>query len=67
MTNLPEKLGFLLEFQAEFQAVGGGIHSLATKLLNSFNLEDSGKFKTRQLWQLLSNFIFIQKHLMLVQ
>ena len=30
-------------------AVGGNIHSLATKLLNSFNLDDSGKFKAGQL------------------
>ena len=49
VANLPEKLGFSPEFQEELVAVGGNIHSLATKLLNSFNLDDSGKFKAGQL------------------
>ena len=29
--------------------MGGDVHSLAQKLLNSFNLEDSGTFKAGQL------------------
>ena len=33
----------------ELEAVGGNIHSLATKLLNSFNVDNSGKFKAGQL------------------
>ena len=49
VANLPEKLGFSPEFQEELVAVGGNIHSLAMKLLNSFNLDDSGKFKAGQL------------------
>ena len=32
VANLPEKLGFSPEFQEELVAVGGNIHSLATKL-----------------------------------
>ena len=47
--NLPEKLGFSVEFQAELKSMGGDFHSLATKFLNSFNLDDSGKFKAGQL------------------
>ena len=49
LSNLPEKLGFSPEFQGELEEVGGNIHSLALKLLNSFNLDDSGKFKAGQL------------------
>ena len=49
VSNLPEKLGFSPEFQAELEAVGGNVNSLATKLLNSHNLADSGKFKAGQL------------------
>ena len=49
VNNLPEKLGFSVEFQAELKSMGGDVHSLATKLLNSFNLDDSGKFKAGQL------------------
>merc|ERR1712240_616381 len=49
VNNLPEKLGFSSEFQVELKSMGGDIHSLATKLLNSFNLEDSGTFKVGQL------------------
>ena len=30
-------------------AVGGNVHSLAVKMLNSFNLEDLGKFRAGQL------------------
>ena len=67
MSSLPEKLGFLPEFQAELEAVGGIIHSLATNLLNSFNLVDSGKFRLSSFVQLLSNLSFIQKLLMLDQ
>ena len=47
--NLPEKLGFSPEFQEELKSVGGNIHSLAEKLLNSFNLDDTGRFKAGQL------------------
>ena len=45
VNNLPEKLGFSPEFQAQLEAVGGNIHCLATKLLNLFNLGNSRKFK----------------------
>ena len=49
VANLPEKLGFSQEFQKELAAVGGNTHSLALKLLNSFNLDDLGKFKAGKL------------------
>ena len=49
VNNLPEKLGFSPEFQAELEAVGGNVNSLAIKLLNSHNLADSGRFKAGQL------------------
>ena len=49
VANLPEKLGFSPEFQEELVSVGGNVHSLAVKLLNSFNLDDSGCFKAGQL------------------
>ena len=49
VNNLPEKLGFSVEFQAELKSMGGDVHSLATKLLNSFNLEDLVTFKAEQL------------------
>ena len=45
VNNLPEKLGFSVEFQAELKSMGGDVHSLAQKLLNSFNLDDLGTFK----------------------
>ena len=45
VSNLPEKLGFPPEFQEELKSVGGSIHSLAEKLLNSFNLNNMGSFK----------------------
>ena len=44
VNNLPEKLGFTPQFQEELAAVRGNIHSLAVKLINSFNSDDSGKF-----------------------
>ena len=47
--NLPEKLNFSPEFQEELKSVGGSVHSLAEKLLNSFNLDDTGRFKAGQL------------------
>ena len=53
--NLPEKLGFSPEFQEELVSVGGNVHSLTVKLLNSFNLDDSGMFKAGQLCVNLSN------------
>ena len=49
VANLPEKLAFPPEFQEELVAVGGNVHSLAVKMLNSFNLDGSGKFKAGQL------------------
>ena len=49
VANLPEKLGFTPEFQEELKSVGGSIHSLAEKLLNSFNLDDTGHFKVGKL------------------
>ena len=49
VNNLPEKIGFLVEFQAELKSMGGDIHSLAQKLLNSFNLDNSETFKAAQL------------------
>ena len=45
VANLHEKLGFSSQFQEELAAVGGNVHSLAVKLLNLFNLDDSGKFR----------------------
>ena len=45
VNNLPEKLGFPPEFQEELKAVGGSLHILAERLLNSFNLDDTGNFK----------------------
>ena len=55
VSNLPEKLGFPHEFQEELKSVGGSIHSLAEKLLNSFNLDDTGSFKVGCFVVLLSN------------
>ena len=49
VANLPEKLGFSSQFQEELAAVGGNVHSLAVKLLNSFNSDHSGKFVAGQL------------------
>ena len=67
VSNLPEKLGISPEFQAELEAVGGNVNSLTTKLLNSHNLADSGKFKVGQLCAILSSLSFIPKHSMLAQ
>ena len=47
--NLPEKLGFSSEFQEELKSVGGSVHSLVVKLLNTFNLDDLGSFKAGKL------------------
>ena len=63
VNNLPEKLGFSPEFQAELEAVGGNIHCLATKLLNSSNLNNSGKFKARQLFATPEQLEFYSKTL----
>ena len=49
VNNLPEKLGFTPQFQEELAAVGGNVHSLAVKLINLFNSDDSGKFVAGQL------------------
>ena len=45
VNNLPEKFGFSAEFQAKLEAVGDNLQILASKLLNSYNLADSGEFK----------------------
>ena len=63
VNNLPEKLGFSHEFQAELEAVGDNINSLATKLLNSYNLADSGKFKAEQLCSTPEQLEFYTKKL----
>ena len=55
VSSLPEKPGFLPEFQVELEAVGGIIHRLTTKLLSSFNLVDSGKFRLSSFVKFLSN------------
>ena len=47
--NLPEKLGFSPEFQEELVSIGGNVHSLAEKLLNSLPLDDSGHLRAGQL------------------
>ena len=39
VANLPEKLGFSSEFQEDLKSVGGSVHVLAEKLLNTFNLD----------------------------
>ena len=49
VSNLPEILGFSPEFQEELISVGGSVHSLAVKLLNSFHLDDMGSFKVGKL------------------
>ena len=49
VANLPEKLGFSSEFREELKAVGGSPHDLAERLLNSFNLEDTGGFRAGRL------------------
>ena len=58
VSNLPEKLGFSSEFQEELKSVGGSIHSLAEKLLNSFNLDDSGSFKAGKLCSMAEQLEF---------
>ena len=45
VADLPEKLGFSPQFQEELKAVGDNPHYLAERLLNSFNLDDSGGFR----------------------
>ena len=47
--NLPEKLGFSSEFQEDLKSVRGSVHTLAEKLLNTFNLDNSGCFKAGRL------------------
>ena len=49
VNNLPEKIGFPPEFQAELEAVGGSVHMLVQRLLNSFNLDEKDSFKAGQL------------------
>ena len=61
--NLPEKLGFSAEFQAELEAVGGNLQSLALKLLNSHNLDDKSQFKAGQLCSTPEQLDFYTKKL----
>ena len=63
VNNLPEKLGFSPEFQAELEAVGGNVNSLAIKLLNSHNLADFGEFKAVQLCSTPEQLDFYTKKL----
>ena len=63
VSNLPEKLGFSSEFQEELKSVGGSVHSLAEKLLNSFNLDDSGSFKAGKLCSTAEQLEFYSKTL----
>ena len=59
--NLPEKLGFSSEFQEDLKSVGGSVHALAEKLLNTFNLDDSGSFKAGKLCSTAEQMEFYQK------
>ena len=63
VSNLPEKLGFPPEFQEELKSVGGSIHSLAEKLLNSFNLDNTGSFKAGKLCNTPEQLEFYSKTL----
>ena len=63
VSNLPEKLGFPPEFQEELKSVGGSIHSLAEKLLNSFNLDATGSFKAGKLCNTPEQLKFYSKTL----
>ena len=63
VSNLPEKLGFPPEFQEELKSVGGSIHILVEKLLNSFNLDDSGSFRTGKLCNTAEQLEFYSKTL----
>ena len=49
VSNLPEKLSFSAEFQAELKAVGGNLQSLALKMLNLPNIDDKSQFKAGKL------------------
>ena len=44
ISNLPYKLSFFAEFQAELEAEGGNIESFSVKMLQSPNLDDKGQF-----------------------
>ena len=63
VSNLPEKLGFPPEFQKELKAVGGSPHNLAERLLNSFNLDDTGGFKAGRLCSTSEQLEFYTKTL----
>ena len=63
VSNLPEKLGFPPEFQEELKAVGGSLHVLAERLLNSFNLDNMGSFKAGQLCSTSKQLEFYSKTL----
>ena len=63
VSNLPEKLGFSSEFQEDLKSVGGSIHVLAEKLLNTFNLDDSGSFRAGRLCSTAEQLEFYSKTL----
>ena len=63
VNNLPEKLGFPPEFQDKLKAVGGSVHVLAHRLLNSFNLDDKDSFKAGQLCSTSKQLDFYSKTL----
>ena len=61
--NLPEKLGFSLEFQEKLKSVRGSVHSLAVKLLNTFNLDELGSFQAGKLCSTAEQLEFYSKTL----
>ena len=63
VANLPEKLGFSSEFREDLKSVGGSVHVLAEKLLNTFNLDDSGSFKAGGLCSTAEQLQFYSKTL----
>ena len=63
VSNLPEKLGFSLEFREDLKSVGGSVHVLAEKLLNTFNLDDLGSFRAGRLCSTAEQLEFYSKTL----
>ena len=63
VANLPEKLGFSSEFREDLKSVGGSVHVLAEKLLNTFNLDDSGSFRAGRLCSTAEQLQFYSKTL----
>ena len=61
VNNLPEKLGFTPLLQEQLASVGGNVHSLTVKLINLFNLDDSGKLWQGRFVSNLRNWSFTQK------